>query len=410
MTSVVFYFQVHQPLRLRRYRVFDVGNQNYFDLGSDSRTDNQKILNKVAEKCYLPANTLMLDLLKRHPEFKVSYSLSGIFLEQAENMRPDVIRSFQNLVETGRVEILGETYYHSLSSVYDTDEYLDQIDEHARIVKRLFGVSPTSVRNTELIFRNDIGDILRNKGYVAALAEGADRVLEGRSPNLVYSLKNAGNLKVLLKNYKLSDDIAFRFGEKSWTEWPLSADKFAHWTHAMGSSADVINLFMDYETIGEHQWKDSGIFDFFNHLPCNILKNNNFGFETVTGAANRHTPAGNVNFSDYVSWADIERDLSAWTGNELQEDARKRLYSLKKAVVGSGDLSLLSDWKKLTTSDHFYYMCTKWFADGDVHKYFNPYESPYDAYISYSNVLTDLESRIPISTGRGGILPARTAN
>jgi len=395
MASVCFYFQVHQPWRVKRFRIFDIGHGGrYFDDHSKTNLNNEKIFRKVAEKSYLPANEVMLSLLTTHPEFRISYSLSGVLMEQMESFGPDVLDSFQRLVDTGRAELLSETYYHSLSFLYSREEFAEQVKLHRDKVRSLFGVTPKVFRNTELIFNNDLAQAVAELGYSAVLAEGADHVLGWRSPNFLYTPKGAGGIKLLLKNYKLSDDIAFRFGERSWKEFPLTAPKFAQWVNAINGNGNVVNLFMDYETFGEHQWEDTGIFKFMESLPREILKHPDNDFVTVSEAAERYAPVAELDIPHYVSWADTERDLSAWLSNEIQHDAIGKLYALEGEVKGSGNRRLVEDWRRLTTSDHFYYMCTKWWNDGDVHKYFNPYESPYDAFISYMNVLEDLKLRL----------------
>ncbi len=387
------YFQVHQPYRVRRYRVFDIGNNSsYFNADDNTDLNNRKVFEKVANKCYLPANKIFLELLNKHQDFKIAYSLSGVFLEQAEEFMPEVIESFKKLVATGRVEILSETYYHSLSFLYSRDEFESQIRLHRDKVNSLFGVEPKVFRNTELIYNDYIGSIIESLGYKGILTEGADKILAWQSPNYVYKAQGTRDLKMLLKNYKLSDDVAFRFSEKSWAEHPLTVDKYAQWIGM--PQGDIINLFMDYETFGEHQWEDSGIFEFLRHFPGEILKNPGNAFVTPTEAVEKLPCVGELSIPDYISWADTERDLSAWMSNAIQKDAMEKLFSLESRIKGSTDPVLIHDWRKLTTSDHFYYMCTKWFSDGDVHKYFNPYETPYDAFITYMNVLKDIQLRL----------------
>ena len=387
------YFQVHQPYRIKKYRVFDVGNDSaYFNQNDDTDLNNRKVFEKVARKCYLPANKVFLELLKKFPEFKIAYSLSGVFIEQAEEFMPEVIESFQRLVATGRVEILSETYYHSLSFLYSVDEYKSQIELHKKKIEDIFGVTPTVFRNTELIYNDWIGSVIESLGYKGILTEGADKILGWQSPNYLYKAYGTENLKLLLKNYKLSDDIAFRFSEKSWKEHPLTVDKYSEWLSA--PQGDIINLFMDYETFGEHQWEDSGIFEFLKHFPGEILKSGHNKFLTPSESIDKLSPVTELSIPYYISWADTERDLSAWMSNPIQRDAMDKLFQLEGRVRQVNDSKLSHDWRKLTTSDHFYYMCTKWFSDGDVHKYFNPYETPYDAFIAFMNVLKDVELRV----------------
>ncbi len=395
MPSVCFYFQVHQPLRVKRYRIFDIGNDHdYFNDDSHLNLNNKKILEKVANKCYLPANKVLLDLLKKYPEFKISFSLSGIFLEQIERDYPAVLDSFQKLVSTGQVELLSETYYHSLSFLYSKKEFKRQVNLHKKKIKELFGVTPKIFRNTELIFSNEVAQAAESMGFKGILAEGADHVLGWRSPNFLYKPKGTKTIKLLLKNYRLSDDIAFRFSSREWKEFPLTAPKFAQWVSSVNGNGEIINLFMDYETFGEHQWEDTGIFEFLKHLPAEILKHPDNSFVTPSEAVKKYKTVAELDIPYYVSWADTERDLSAWLSNAIQNDAIAKVYSLEEQVLKTKDKKIIEDWRKLQTSDHYYYMCTKWFADGDVHKYFNPYESPYEAFISCMNVLNDLEWRL----------------
>lgn len=394
MPSVCFYFQVHQPLRVKKYRVFDIGkNREYFNDRSGTSLDNKAIVEKVARKCYLPANATLLENIKNHPDFKASFSISGIALEQFEEYYPEVIDSFKKLVDTGNVEILSETYYHSLSSIYSRDEFEYQVKKHRNKVRDIFGVTPRVFRNTELIYSNEIAKMAEDMGYTAILAEGADHVLGWRSPSFLYKPVN-GNIKLLLKHYKLSDDIAFRFSSKGWHEYPLTADKFADWLDAHNGNGESMNLFMDYETFGEHQWEDTGIFDFLRHLPSAVYSKSSIDFITPSEAVERYPVRGELDVPYYVSWADTERDLSAWLSNDLQKEALDSIYSLERDIIHLDDPELLEDWRRLQTSDHFYYMCTKWWNDGDVHKYFSPYESPYEAFIAYMNVMQDMRLRV----------------
>lgn len=392
--KICLYFQVHQPLRIKKYRVFDIGlDNNYFNDESDTSLNNRKVLEKVANKSYLPANKIFLELLEKHPQFKLSFSFSGVFLEACEAFYPEVLESFKKLIDSKKVEVLSETYHHSLSFIYSPKEFRRQVQLHKQKIKKLFGVEPKVFRNTELIFRNDLAYEVEGLGFEGVLAEGADRVLDWRSPNFLYLSNSSKKIKLLLKNYRLSDDIAFRFSNKDWSEYPLTAEKFASWVHALDGQADIVNLFMDYETFGEHQWEDTGIFEFLKRLPGELLQNSAVEFVTPHEAVKRVESKGTLDFPDFISWADIERDLSAWVDNPMQKDGLKKLYELEDLIMEAGDEKLIDDWRKLTTSDHFYYMCTKYFTDGDVHKYFNPYDSPYEAFISFMNVLTDLKLR-----------------
>jgi alpha-amylase len=408
MAAVCFYFQVHQPFRIKKYRFFDIGkDHDYFNSPSDDQ-NNQKILQKVAHKCYLPTNNLLLKLLDEYPEFKISFSLSGVFLEQIEHDFPEVLDSFKKLVETGQCEILEETYYHSLSFLYSKSEFKAQVQKHNQIVQRLFGVSPKVFRNTELIYNNEVAQEVEKMGYKGIITEGADRVLEWKSPNFLYRPKGTSKIKLLLKNYQLSDDIAFRFSNQAWRDFPLTADKFSNWVNQINGNGEVVNLFMDYETFGEHQWAETGIFEFLKDLPAKILANPDNSFVTPSEAIARFATVGEMGIPDYISWADSERDLSAWRSNEMQVDALQSLYKLETEIKNSGDFELIEDWRKLQTSDHFYYMCTKFWSDGDVHKYFSPYQSPYEAFIYFMNAFHDLQARLRLvqkqELGKGKIV------
>lgn len=389
MASICFYFQVHQPFRLRHYTVFEQSNQ-YFD---DYK--NAAICRKVATKCYLPTNRLLLELIKKHEgKFKVSFSLTGVLLEQFEKYAPEVLSTFDALAQTGCVEFLAETYYHSLSFLYSRGEFKEQIAKHCETIEHYFGQTPKVFRNTELIYNNDLARTISEMDrFKAIITEGADHILGHRSPNFIYSPPNCDNLKLLLKNYSLSDDIAFRFSNQAWKEYPLMANKFANWVNKVNGAGYVVNLFMDYETFGEHQWEDTGIFNFMRHLPEEILAHPDNNFKTPSEVVDTYHPSDIVDVPHIISWADTERDLSAWLGNAMQSSALHDLYRLEDPVKNAADDKLINDWRKLQTSDHFYYMCTKYFADGDVHKYFNPYDSPYDSYINFMNVLDNLRSR-----------------
>jgi len=391
MASVCFYFQMHQPFRLRRYSVFDTGH-DYFD---DAK--NAEICRKVADKCYRPTTTLILDLVRRHEgRFRVSYSITGVLIDQLRQWAPDVIDLFVQLAQTGCCEFISETYYHSLSFLYSRDEFREQITKHRALMKDLFGAEPTTFRNTELIYNNDLARFISGLGdYHTILCEGVDGLLGYRSPTFLYQPPTAPDMTLLLKNYRLSDDVAFRFSNRGWEDWPLTAEKFAKWVNQINGNGFVCNLFMDYETFGEHQWEETGIFAFLDALPEKIFDVNpgHNDFLTPGQCGQKYKPEGEYDVPHMISWADTERDLSAWLGNAMQSNSLLELYRLEDAIKAKGDEELLSDWRKITTSDHFYYMCTKYFADGDVHKYFNPYESPYDSYINFMNVLDSIRSR-----------------
>src|SRR3989344_210494 len=409
--SICFYFQVHQPYRLRDLRITEIGQTNlwYFD---DEK--NRAVFRKVAEKCYLPANALMQELLEQYPDFHISYSLSGVFLEQCQEYGPDVLKSFQQLAATGRVEFLCETYYHSLSYLRSLEEFCQQVQAHAKLIQKLFKQTPRTFRNTELIYSNELANVVRMMGFPVILAEGNDYYLQGGNPNdphepPLFDLpadvtevidanrptrrKAQEHMTVLLKNYRLSDDVAFRFSDRSWIGFPLTAEKFTDWL--TGNAGHCVNLFMDYETFGEHQWADTGIFDFLRALPQVWQER---GIQTVTPSQavsswNADWQKHRYDVHRFISWADTERDLSAWQGNPIQDAALDQLYALETQVKEKNDPVLLATWRKLQTSDHFYYMCTKYWNDGDVHKYFSPYDSPYEAYRRFSHALHDLQTR-----------------
>lgn len=394
MKAIVLYLHVHQPYRIRHYTVFDSGaKHNYFDADFESNESNERILKKVAQKSYLPTNARLLELLEQNPEFRLSLSITGTVIEQLERWSPESLESFKKLTDTGRVEIVGETYHHSLAFFYSRPEFEMQVDMHRRKVEEVFGQTPKVFRNTELAYNNDLAYWADKAGYKGILAEGWDKVLGWRSPNYVYRPTYTEHIRLLMKNYKLSDDIAFRFGDREWAEWPLTADKFAHWL-SEDQDATNLNLFMDYETFGEHQWDESGIFDFLMHLPQQWLKTEDHTFMTVSEAIDSFEPVDTIDVPQTVTWADTERDLSAWLGNAMQSSSIQSLYDLQDKIISTRDLTLIEDWRRLQTSDHFYYMCTKWFNDGDIHAYFSPYETPYEAYMNFINAFRDLQYRL----------------
>jgi alpha-amylase len=394
--GIVLYLHVHQPLRVRKYSIFDTAeNHDYFD-ESDTTTDrnNERVLRKVADKSYRPMNELLEKLLNKYPDFKVSLSITGTFIEQAEQWAPDVLESFKRLVATGQVEIVSETYYHSLAFFYSLEEFERQVRMHRDKIRELFGVETSVFRNTELAYNDNLAKWADEYGFKGIIAEGWDPVLEWRSPNHIYKPVGTHDISLLLKNYRLSDDLAFRFSNKAWEQWPLSADTYSEWANASMKDSPLVNLFMDYETFGEHQWADTGIFDFFEQFVGKWLSNPDNTFYTLSEAIDTHQPAGEISMPNTVTWADTERDLTAWLGNSMQQEALRHLYALEDEIIRSGDIGLIGDWRKLQTSDHVYYMCTKWFTDGDVHAYFSPYESPYDAFLYFMNALRDIRYRV----------------
>ena len=404
--SICLYFQVHQPARLRLYRFFDIGKDSHYYDDFANRT----ILRRVAQKCYLPMNALLLELIEAQKgKFKVAFSISGTVLEQFDRYAPEVIDSFRKLAQTGCVEFLSETYYHSLASLASESEFKHQVAKHKAAIEHYFGVTPKTFRNTELIYSDAIGEMVYEMGFKTMLTEGAKHVLGWKSPNFVYSGALAPKLRLLLKNSALSDDIAFRFSDRGWSDWPLTGEKYLSWVKAAAENEEIINLFMDYETFGEHQKVSSGIFDFMRYFPEEVIRDGEFEFVTPSQAAKKHNPVGDLDVMDPISWADEERDVTAWLGNELQNDAFNKLYDQVEKLSLLDDEGLWADFGHLQESDHFYYMCTKFFSDGAVHKYFNPYDTPYEAFINYMNVLSDFILRVDdaISVSDVNFAPAK---
>lgn len=389
MKTICLYFQVHQPWRLKTYRFFNMGkDHNYLD-----DLTNRSIMQKIARQCYLPMNALLLKLIRENKgKFRCSFSLTGTVVEQFRAYAPEVLESFKALAETGCVEFLGETYSHSLAALASKEDFADQVKLHTAMIRKEFGQKPTAFRNTELIYSDDIAAQVTGMGFKAMLAEGAKHILGWKSPNFVYADATDQRLRLLLRNYKLSDDIAFRFSNQGWSEYPLTAEKYAEWLSA--ENGEVINLFMDYETFGEHQKAATGILDFMKALPAAVLKRGDLEFETVTKAAQKHQPVSVLHCPHAMSWADEERDITAWLGNELQNEAFSKLYALKDKIKSLKNPDFDYVWRFMQTSDHFYYMATKWLSDGDVHSYFNPYGSSYEAFINYMNVLSDFQIEV----------------
>lgn len=403
--GIVLYLHVHQPLRIRQYSIFDTAEQHdYFDEADiQSDRNNSRVFRKVAEKSYRPMNALLEKLLKTYPDFKVSFSITGTFIEQAEAWAPDVLESFKRLVATGRVEILSETYYHSLAFFYSRPEFERQVLMHRNKIRDLFGIETAVFRNTELAYNNELGVWADAAGFKGIVAEGWDPVLEWRSPNHMYRPVGTTQISLLLKNYRLSDDLAFRFSNQAWEKWPLTADTYNEWTNASITDSPLVNLFMDYETFGEHQWADTGIFAFFEHFVGKWLEHPDNTFYTPSEAVATYAPAGEISMPHTVTWADMERDLTAWLGNSMQQEALHHLYALEEDILRTEDIALIGDWRRLQTSDHMYYMCTKWFTDGDVHAYFSPYDSPYDAFLYFMNALRDVRYRLMEYHRHGGL-------
>ena len=394
--GIVLYLHVHQPWRVREYTVFDTASRHdYFGDFNEPNRNNREIFNKVANKSYRPMTQLLKRLLDQHPDFRVSLSISGTVLEQAEAWGPDVIEAFRELVKTGRVEIVADTYYHSLSFFFSRPEFERQVEMYRAKIRDVFGVETKVLRNTELSYDNNLAKWADDNGFKGVLAEGWDPILGWRSPNYVYKPVNTKQTKLLMKNYRLSDDIAFRFSNSSWEAYPLRAATYDEWVNtALGADGEIVNLFMDFETFGENVWKDTGIFNFFADFVDRWLKNPANTFYTTSEACDAFDAADEIDCPYTTTWADSERDLTAWLGNSMQHEAMRHLYALEDDIMRSNDGELIADWRRLTTSDHAYYMCTKWFTGGAVHAYFSPYDSPYDAFLYYMNALRDLRYRL----------------
>lgn len=398
MRAICLYLHIHQPVRYRQYSIFDVGStSNYFNDDYNGRQSNERIFRKVTDKSYRPMLNLLESSMNRHPDFKVSLSITGTWLEQAEKWAPELIEQIARLVKRGQVEIVGETYYHSLAFFYNIDEFEAQVKQHEQAIERLFGVKPQSFRNTELAYNDQLAHWAEEKGYKAILAEGWDKILGWRSPNYVYRPAGCDNIKLLLKNYRLSDDIAFRFSNRSWSEWPLTVPKYQNWLDNDCLRGPLVNLFMDFETFGEHQWADTGIFNFMSELIDSWLAEYDNKFVTVSEAAELMPPADDVSMPETITWADTERDLSAWLSNSMQNSAMQTIYNMRNEILSTKNENLIHDWRLMTTSDHPYSMCTKYWNDGDVHAYFSAYASPYESFMYYMNVLRDIKYRIQFS-------------
>ncbi|WP_276369730.1 glycoside hydrolase family 57 protein [Chryseolinea sp. H1M3-3] len=388
MPSICFYFQVHQPFRLRSYDCFKIGYEhNYQD-----DLKNREIFDRVSTRCYIPANNVMLKLIEQHQgKFKIAYSISGTALEQMENYRPDVLQSFQALAKTGCVEFLSETYHHSLSFLYSKEEFIRQIGRHKEKIEQVFQQSPTIFRNTELIYNNEIANLVTELGYSGILCEGLERILGTKSPNFPCHPPKNANIKTLLRNRKLSQNIVLGFATNEWAEYRLTPMNFTRSIQQTRLPGETINLFMNYEIFSEHRWPTAGILNFMAQLPGEIFEHSDFDFKTPSEVVACNDAQEQYDAHYLNSWADDEHDLSAWLGNTLQQDAIERVYSLEKLVKETGNEELIDNWARLLSSDHFHYMCTKHWKDGDVHKYFSQYNTPYDAYINYMNIVTDLE-------------------
>lgn len=390
MKAICFYFQIHQPFRLKSYRFFDIGNDHYYydDFAND------EIITRIAHRSYLPANEMLLDMIKSsNKKFKVAFSITGTALEQLEQYVPEFIDSMKELAATGCVEFLSETYAHSLSSLADYDEFAEQVKVHDNKIYELFGQKPKVFRNTELIYSDDIAAMVAGMGFKGAITDGAKHILGWKSPNYVYSSAAAPKLKLLLKNSKLSDDISFRFSNPEWDSYPLTADKYIDWVANLPDEEQVVNLFMNYETFGELQVRETGIFEFMKALP-RFAAEKGISFCTPSEILSKLKSVGELAVPYPMSWADEARDTSAWLGNDLQNEAFKKLYSVAERVRLCDDRRLKQDWYYLQASDHFFYMSTKHMNDGAVHSHYSPYDTPFQAFTNYMNVLSDFIVRV----------------
>lgn len=416
MPQICLYLHIHQPYRLKEFGLEELGHETgYFSADTDL---NREVFDKIAQKSYFPMLKLIKTLLAKEPTFKIAFSITGVWLEQAQQFQPKMITLLRSILETGRAEILAETYHHTLASLYSETEFAKQVSAHMALVQELFGVVPTSFRNTELVYSNDVARQVAALGFKGILTEGVDRVLQGRTLTQAYYSVGPEQLPILLKHAQLSDDVAFRFSNREWQWYPLTVDRYLEWVEVYGEH-ELVNLFMDFETFGEHQWADTGIFSFFEHFVTEFSKKEWNTFVTpsevfaalpyqVKNEAEDKKPTRTVSTQKTmiapaelrydvvipISWADVDRDLTAWLENAFQQDCIEQLYALEKGVLALANEELLTDWRRLQTSDHFYYMCTKWSADGDVHAYFSPYRDPFEAYRRYSIVLADIKHRL----------------
>ena len=381
--DLIIYFQVHQPYRLRKFNFFDIGSdQPYFD-----EDLNSKILQRIVLDCYLPTNKLLYKLIRKYPEIKVAFSVSGTTLDQFEKYAPEVLLSFRDLADTGSVEFLAETYYHSLACILPGKEFELQVVKHQESIYKHFGVRPNVFRNTELIYNDAVGRRIYNLGFRGVITDGIEKILSGRSPHHIYAHPDFNDLRIALRNYRLSDDIAFRFAHG------LTVDTYMSWLNAMPKEEQAVTLALDYETFGEHQKKQSGILTFLKDLLVRIVKERRYEMKTPSDIFRSET-GSQLHVPEFISWADEEKDLSAWLGNDMQRDAFESLKKLEKKIHKIENPDLLHSWRQLQTSDHFYYMCTKRGEDKNVHDYFSPYASPYEAFINYMNVLSDFNLKV----------------
>jgi alpha-amylase len=409
LTDIVLVFEVHQPHRLRKDFFWEnkqfkrTKKKELFDYYFD-RAANEEIFTRACNKCYFPSNQILLDLIDKYKgekrQVKVSFSISGIFLEQCEMFSQDLLESFKQLSRTGCVEFLGQTYYHSLASLFPVrEEFIEQAKMHQQTMQDLLGSTSKVFENTELLYNNAIAKTVENLGYTGTFTEGVERILHGKSPNYLYRAKGCEKIKILLRNYKLTDDIGFRFSARWWSEWPLTADKYASWL--AGTPGHCINIFPDYETFGEHHWPETGIHDFLRHLPGEILKWWHLHMATPSEVVEKYGTGEEIDVPELggtVSWADLERDASCWLGNTMQWAYYTNVRKLEPLVKETNDKELLEMWRYFQTSDHLYYMFTAGGGPGEVHSYFSPFNTPADAFVTSQAAILDFENRVRLAT------------
>lgn len=390
MKSVCLYFQIHQPLRLKKYRFFNMGKDvMYLD-----DYLNRSIMQRAADNCYHPMNEMLLKCIKEsNGKFKVSFSISGLAIEQMKLFEPELLDSFKALAATGSVEFMAETQSHTLSSVLSKEEFFAEVKTHAALIEKEFGVKPKSFANTELIYSDAIGEMVAELGYDSMVTEGAKHILGWKSPDFVYVNAINPRLKLLMRNSRLSDDLRYRFSDRTWDQWPLTADKYVEWVE--DGDGEVCNIYLDYETFGEYQNCDSGVFSFFEHFVKGVIANKKLEFDVPSNVTATHHPVAVLHVPYPISWTDEEKDVTAWIGNDLQNEATSKLYSLRDDVIKLNDPDINKVWEFLKTSNHFYYMSTKWFTDNSTSNV-NPYDSPYEAFINYMNVLSDFIRNVKI--------------
>ena len=397
MKNISLTFKIHYPVRLKKYHFFDIGNDDYYY----DDFENERIIRKAADECLLPANEVLLNLLKKHKgQFKVSFAISGTAIDLFGLYAPEVIESFQRLSATGCVEFLGETYVHSLASIKDNEEFKRQVEAHAGKIEELFGQRPRVFKNTELIYSDKIGEIVAGMGFKAVLTEGARHILKSKSPNHLYCNAINPDLKILLNNTSLSENIAFRFSNPDWTGWPTTANSYLSTLNKMTDDEKIVNILLDYEMVGKGQKNTAGIYNFMKSFPQTLYEMTEFGFMTPSEVVCYNQPIASLNVPETISAAPYERDLSPFLNNDLQEEALTKLYELKAKIDHSSDPNLLKDWQYLQTSDHFRYMFGKQLPNIDQHGASNPYDNFYEAFMNYMNVLNDFSIRINRSIAR----------